>query len=89
MATYSLAWRIPWTEEPGGLQSIGLQRIGHDGSNLVCTHAETSLQFFSFFAPFFSAYSDISSYGNLCLILTGKVHQTSSGFLECSLSFLF
>ena len=25
-----LAWRIPWTEEPGGLQSIGLQRVGHD-----------------------------------------------------------
>ena len=23
-------WRIPWTEEPGGLQSIGLQRVGHD-----------------------------------------------------------
>ena len=23
------AWRIPWTEEPGGLQSIGLQRVGH------------------------------------------------------------
>jgi len=32
MATYSsiLAWRIPWTEEPGGLQSMGLQRVGHD-----------------------------------------------------------
>ena len=31
-ATHSsvLAWRIPWTEEPGGLQSIGLQRVGHD-----------------------------------------------------------
>ena len=30
MATYSsiLAWRIPWTEEPGG--SVGLQRVGHD-----------------------------------------------------------
>ena len=30
MATHSrtLAWRIPWTEEPGGLQSIGLQRVG-------------------------------------------------------------
>ena len=29
MATHSsiLAWRIPWTEEPGGLQSIGLQRV--------------------------------------------------------------
>ena len=25
-----LAWRIPWTEEPGGLQSVGLQRAGHD-----------------------------------------------------------
>ena len=32
MATHSsiLAWRIPWTEEPGGLQSIALQRVGHD-----------------------------------------------------------
>ena len=32
MATHSsiLAWRIPWTEEPGGLQSIRLQRIGHN-----------------------------------------------------------
>ena len=25
-----LAWKIPWTEEPGGLQSIGLQRVGHN-----------------------------------------------------------
>ena len=25
-----LAWRIPWTGKPGGLESIGLQRIGHD-----------------------------------------------------------
>ena len=25
-----LAWRIPWTEEPGGLQSMGLHRVGHD-----------------------------------------------------------
>ena len=32
MTTYSstLAWKIPWTEEPGRLQSMGLQRIGHD-----------------------------------------------------------
>ena len=32
MATHSsiLAWRIPWTEGPGGLQSRGLQRVGHD-----------------------------------------------------------
>ena len=32
MATHSsiLAWRIPWTEEPGRLQSTGLQRVGHN-----------------------------------------------------------
>ena len=32
MATHSsiLAWRIPWTEEPGGPQSMGLKRVGHD-----------------------------------------------------------
>ena len=32
MATYSgiLAWEIPWTEEPGGLQSTGWQRVGHN-----------------------------------------------------------
>ena len=32
MATHSniLGWRTPWTEEPGGLQSMGSQRVGHD-----------------------------------------------------------
>ena len=32
MATHSsvLSWTIPWTEEPGGLQSMGSQRVGHD-----------------------------------------------------------
>ena len=32
MTTHSsiLAWRIPWTEKPGGLQSMGSQRVGHD-----------------------------------------------------------
>ena len=40
MATHSniLAWRIPWTEEPGWLQSTGLQGVGHDWSDLACTH---------------------------------------------------
>ena len=37
MATHPsiLAWRVPWTEEPGGLQSIGLPRVGHDGNDLA------------------------------------------------------
>ena len=42
MATHPsiLAWRIPCTEEPGGLQSMGLQRVRHDGSNLAHVHAQ-------------------------------------------------
>ena len=41
MTTHSSirAWRIPWTEELGGLQSIGLHRVGHDLSDFACTHA--------------------------------------------------
>ena len=37
IATHSsiLVWRIPWTEEPGGLQSIASQRVGHDWSDLA------------------------------------------------------
>ena len=40
MTTHSifLAWRFPWREEPGGLQSKGLQRVGHNWSDLACTH---------------------------------------------------
>ena len=40
MATHSsiLAWRIPWTEEPGGLQSMGSQRVRYD---LVTEHEYT------------------------------------------------
>ena len=43
MATHSsvLAGRIPWTEKPGGLQSIALQRVGHDWSNLARTHVHS------------------------------------------------
>ena len=41
MATHSsiLAWRIPWTEKPGGLQSTGSQRVRHDCSDLAHAHA--------------------------------------------------
>ena len=37
MATHSssLAWKIPWTEEPGRLQSMGSQRVGHDWATLT------------------------------------------------------
>ena len=44
-ATHSgiLAWRIPWTEEPGGLQSTGSQRVRHDWSDLVCMYLKPQL----------------------------------------------
>ena len=46
MATHSsiLAWRIPWTEEPGGLQSMGLQGVWHNWSNWARTHAQARLE---------------------------------------------
>ena len=42
MAAHSsiLAWRIPWTEEPGGLQSIESQRVRHNRSDLGHTQSE-------------------------------------------------
>ena len=50
MATHSsiLAWRIPWTEEPGGLQSMGSQRVRH---NWV-----TNFYFSTFFQKMFNFY---------------------------------
>ena len=37
-----LAWRIPWTQEPGGLQSIGLQRVRHHWSDWTCKPTKIS-----------------------------------------------
>ena len=53
MATHSssLAWRIPWTEKPGRLQSMGSQRVGHNWSNLACTHAPTMTGRYLWFLP--------------------------------------
>ena len=50
MATHSstLAWKIPWTEEPGRLQSMGSQRVGHDGAtslSFYLPNQETFLMF--------------------------------------------
>ena len=47
MATYSstLAWRIPWTEEPGRLQSVGLLRVGHNWATSLSLYTLTVLQY--------------------------------------------
>ena len=48
MATHSstLAWRIPWTEEPGRLPSMGLHRVGHDWLDLAAAAAATKVERF-------------------------------------------
>ena len=54
MATHCsvLAWRIPWTEKPGGLQSMGLQRTEHNSSDLAHTQALSLAPFLSkIFSP--------------------------------------
>ena len=44
-------WRIPWPEEPGGLQSLGSERVRHDWSDLACTHLPSLSSSFSY-SPF-------------------------------------
>ena len=53
MSTHSsvITWRIPWTEEPGRLQSIGSQRVGHYWSNLEHIHKWNLGEGFMFRAP--------------------------------------
>ena len=66
-AIYSniLAWIIPWTEEPGGLQSVASQRVRHDWSYLASKHAsEENLQI-----PHPSHYSWFNTHGEFSLDL--------------------
>ena len=52
MATHSsiLAWRITWTEGPGGLQSMGLQRVGHDWATNMHAHTHTHTHTHAYFS---------------------------------------
>ena len=80
MATHSriLAWKVPWTEEPGGLQSMGSQRVRHDGSDHI--------------HPSFLASSGIASLGSaLCrfwvvgviLHTTGCLAESPTPLMRC------
>ena len=77
MATYSgiLAWRIPWTEEPGGLQSTGSQRMWHNWATNTHTHTHTHTSFtwrfffFCFFHLFLCTEFLCALYNNTTLIL--------------------
>ena len=63
MATYSsiLARRIPWAEEPGGPQSMGLQGVWHNWSDLVCTH-KPDVEHYTFIKHLIFSFSSSSSW---------------------------
>ena len=67
MTTHSsiLAWSTPWTKEPGGLQSVESQRVGHNSA----TNTSTSLPFFGKNGPMFCEPQ------NVALIMTPRVRQ--------------
>ena len=70
MATNSsiLAWRIPWTEEPGGLQSIGSQRVRHNWSNLAGTQTTWDLVAFCFGLQYFVEIITWRDQDHLCCV---------------------
>ena len=89
MATHSstLAWKIPWTEKPGRLQSVGLQRVGHDWATSLSLftpyHSYThSWQFHSSLA-FGNHISQVSSSTNLKNIWSLLVLFGLELVLEC------
>ena len=73
MATHSsiLAWRIPWTEKPSGLQSMGLQRVGHNRA----TNTHTNVLIYSILITF-SSFALISHASKVMLkILQARLQQ--------------
>ena len=68
-----LTWRIPRTEEPGGLQCIGSQRIGHDWIDLAHTHVH---QFGNYLSILLQCKSSIHFMSNTCtLSIAGCKHK--------------
>ena len=79
MATHFriLAWRIPWTEEPGGLQSLGSQRVGHDSATDIATFdTATSAPFAS---PVRHLFLCLSQPSTPCSVLNRAEHYTHVG----------
>ena len=81
MATHSsiCAWRIPWTKEPGWLQSMGLHGVGHNWGDLACTYA----------SPISSHPSSTQKQEDLRLVMgrkgTGRLGKENQRLLEgCS-----
>ena len=73
-------WRIPWSEEPGGLQSIGLQRVRHDWSNLACpiciyTHIHTYIHTHIFTSTFVYMWVCVSHFCPVRILEQGNPNR--------------
>jgi len=72
----SILWWIPWSEESGGLQSIGLQRVGYNWSNLAHMHCEIiALIYLSEMVIFCPQISLLEGIGHVYLILGKTVND--------------
>ena len=80
MVTHSsiLAWKIPWTEEPGGLQFIESQRVGQDWSDLACMQKVKNFYF----------VLGCSSLCNIVVLITIDVEHLFMGLLAICVSSL-
>ena len=74
MATHSsiIAWRIPWTEEPGGQQSIGSQRVEHDSDYTATAGYTTTFKTHSYQEPMVQCRE-------LSLVLRDDLHGRDGG----------
>ena len=74
MATHSsvLAWRIPGTEEPGGLPPVGSHRVGHDRSNLAAAACQNDWFFFFFFLKTLKCWQDCGEIDTFCVLIHVK-----------------
>ena len=83
MTTHSsiLAWKIPWIEEPGGLQPIGLQTVRQNQSNSACTHTFSNKET--------SSEDNIKSPSNIQLKILGRKQFNPSAFKEIAKVFQF
>ena len=80
MATHSsiLAWRIPWTKAPGGLQFIVLERVRHDWSNWACMHTCSILGWGLRCLHFSNSERErecVCAHAHVCLVMSDSVTQ--------------
>ena len=86
-----LAWRIPWTKEPGRLQSTGLQRVGHDWSNWACVNIwpinfRQKKSAMNFGESFF--FSHTGTFDINCLVFSSYCLEPAYDFWSCSRHFI-